>query len=345
MTSTLHSIGTAHTKVSPEALRINAADVANRICDDMRRRLSGDLRRRGAVVGLSGGIDSTVTLGLCARALGPDRVFAVLMPETGIDEDSLSLGELAARHFGVDFTVEDITPVLEALGHYRRYADAVRHVVPQYGEGWKSKIVTRNALSSGGFTFFYLVAHEPSGKIHKVRLPFKPYLELVAATNFKQRTRKTIEYYHADRLHYAVVGTPNRLEYELGFFVKQGDGCADLMPIAHLYKSQVYLLADHLGAPSQIRERSPTTGTYSLSQGQDEFFFSLPYDKMDLCLYAKNSGIPAEAVASAVGLTLEQVKRAFADIDAKRSTTRYLHLQPILIEDVPGVRTDLERRI
>jgi NAD+ synthase len=331
----------AHTELSPAALLINPADVANRICDDLRRRLSGDLRRRGAVVGLSGGIDSTVTLSLCVRALGRDKVFGLLMPEAGVDEDSLSLGELAARQFGVDFTVENITPVLDALGHYRRYTDAVRQVVPQYGEGWKSKIVTRDALSAGGFTFFYLVAQEPSGKTHKVRLPFKPYLELVAATNFKQRTRKTIEYYHADRLHYAVVGTPNRLEFELGFFVKQGDGCADLKPIAHLYKSQVYRLADHLGVPSKIRERPPTTGTYSLSQGQDEFFFSLPYDKMDLCLYAKNNGIPAEAVAPAVGLALDQVRRVFADIDAKRSTTRYLHLQPILVEDVPGVASGL----
>ena len=165
----------------------------------------------------------------------------------------------------------------------------------------------------------------------------KPYLEILAATNFKQRTRKMIEYHHADRLHYAVAGTPNRLEYELGFFVKQGDGSADIKPIAHLYKSQVYQLAEHLGVPAAIRERMPTTGTFSMDQGQDEFFFSLPYDKMDLCLYARNNVIPAETVAPAVGLTTDQVKRVFADIDIKRSTTRYLHMPPILVEGVPGV--------
>ncbi len=156
----------------------------------------------------------------------------------------------------------------------------------------------------------------------------------MAATNFKQRTRKMLEYYHADRLNFAVTGTPNRLEYDQGFFVKLGDGAADIKPIAHLYKSQVYQLAAYLGMPEEIRKRPPTTDTYSLPQGQDEFYFSLPYDKMDLCLYAKNNGIPAETVADTLGLKAEQVQRVYDDIDTKRSTTRYLHLPALLVEDV-----------
>jgi NAD+ synthase len=324
-------------KFSSACLRLDAAQAVDSISKSIRQSLAKNLKRRGMVIGLSGGIDSTVTLGLCVKALGSERVFAVLMPEAGVDAESRSLGELAARHFGVEHTTENITPVLEALGHYRRYADAVRLVIPQYGTDWKSKLVTSNTLSSSRYTYFYLVAQEPDGQTHKARLPMKPYLEILAATNFKQRTRKMLEYHHADRLHYAVAGTPNRLEYELGFFVKQGDGSADIKPIAHLYKSQVYQLAEHLGAPAAIRERMPTTGTFSMDQGQDEFFFSLPYDKMDLCLYAYNNRIPAETVAPAVGLTVDQVKRIFADIDIKRSTTRYLHLPPILVEGVPGV--------
>ena len=253
-----------------------------------------------------------------------------------MDEESGGLGELAAHHFGVEHTMENITPVLEALGHYRRYTEAVRLIIPGYGPGWRSKIVTSDTLSSTGYTFFHLIAQEPGGQMHRARLPLQAYLEILATTNFKQRTRKMIEYHHADRLHYAVAGTPNRLEYELGFFVKQGDGSADIKPIAHLYKSQVYQLAEHLGVPAAILNRMPTTGTYSLEQGQDEFFFSLPLAKMDLCLYARNNDIPAETVASAADLSVEQVRRIFADIDAKRSTTRYLHLPPILAEDVPG---------
>ncbi len=142
------------------------------------------------------------------------------------------------------------------------------------------------------------------------------------------------EYYHADRLNYAVAGTPNRLEYDQGFFVKNGDGAADFKPIAHLYKTQVYALAEHLGVPEEIRRRPPTTDTYSLPQTQEEFYFALPYDRMDLCLYAHNHGVAAADVAPVVGLTPAQVERVFKDIEAKRRTTRYLHLAPLLVEPV-----------
>ena len=132
-------------------------------------------------------------------------------------------------------------------------------------------------------------------------MPPAAYLQIVAATNFKQRVRKMMEYYHADRLNYAVAGTPNRLEYDQGFFVKLGDGAADVKPIAHLYKTQVYALAEYLGVPEEIRRRPPTTDTFSLPQTQEEFYFALPYAKMDLCLYGHNHGVPAAEVAAAAG--------------------------------------------
>jgi len=183
-----------------------------------------------------------------------------------------------------------------------------------------------------------LVAESPDGTVVDRRLPLRAYLGIVAATNCKQRVRKLLEYYHADRLHYAVAGTPNRLEYDQGFFVKNGDGAADLKPIAHLYKTQVYQLAEALGVPEEIRGRAPSTDTYSLPQGQDEFYFSLPYDKMDLCLFGKNHGVPAEDVASATGLTAEQVHLVFADVDRKRATTRSLHMPPLLVGSVPEIQ-------
>jgi NAD+ synthase len=168
-------------------------------------------------------------------------------------------------------------------------------------------------------------------------MPAAAYLQMVAATNFKQRVRKMMEYYHADRLNYAVAGTPNRLEYDQGFFVKLGDGSADIKPIAHLYKSQVYALAEHVGVPAEIRRRPPTTDTFSLPQTQEEFYFALPYDKMDLCLYGHNHQVPAAEVAPAVGLTSEQVERVYRDIEQKRRTTRYLHARPQLVEEVPEI--------
>jgi NAD+ synthase len=317
-----------------DVLIIDPAKEVDKIISRIRELLSKTLKRRGLVVGLSGGIDSSVTTALAVRAIGAERVLALLMPERHSADDTLKLSSMVAEHFEVEKVHEDISGILESLGFYRRYDAAVQRVIPEYGQGWKSKIVIPNVMESKGFSIFSVVAQGPDGSIIKQRLPLKAYLEIVAATNFKQRTRKMLEYYHADRLNFAVAGTPNRLEYDQGFFVKLGDGAADIKPIAHLYKTQVYQLAAYLGMPEEIRKRPPTTDTYSLPQGQDEFYFSLPYDKMDLCLYAKNNGIPAETVADTLGLKAEQVQRVYGDIDTKRNTTRYLHLPALLIEDV-----------
>ena len=323
---------------SADLLRIDPQKEADKICKRLREFLAKKLKRRGLVVALSGGIDSSVTTALAVRAVGPGRVLALLMPERHSSENTLKLSTMVADHFGVEKVHEDISDILDALGFYSRYDSAVQRIIPEYGRDWKSKIITPNVVEKEGFNLFSIVAQKPDNTIIKKRLTLPAYLEIVAATNFKQRTRKMLEYYHADRLNYAVAGTPNRLEYDQGFFVKVGDGAADIKPIAHLYKTQVYQLAGYLDIPEEIINRPPTTDTYSMPQGQDEFYFSLPYDKMDLCLYGKNHQVPPEIVAKALGLEPVQVQRVYADIDTKRSTTRYLHLPPLLVDDVPEIK-------
>ena len=313
---------------SRDVLRIDAAGETERIVQQIRETVLARLKRRGAVLGLSGGVDSSVVAALCARALGKERVLGLFMNEEDTSPDTRQLAQLAAEHAGVATVDENITPILQALGCYRRRDDAIRSVVPEYGPGYKSKIVLPSVIESDRYRVFSVVVEAPDGAQHKARLTPSAYLEIVASTNFKQRTRKTLEYYHADRLVYAVAGTPNLLEYDQGFFVKNGDGAADFKPIAHLYKTQVYALAAHLGVPEEIRTRPPTTDTYSMPQTQEEFYFSLPYDKMDLCLYAKNHGVSAREVAQALDLTPEQIERVFRDIDNKRTAARYLHAAP-----------------
>ena len=289
------------------------------------------LRKRGAVVGLSGGVDSCVCAALAARALGPERVLGVLMPEADSAGDTLALSRQSAESAGIETVLEEITEILAATGCYRRRDEAFRQVLPAYGEGWKAKIVLPPLFGGPDrFRIFSVVAESPEGERHEARLTSSAYREVVAATNFKQRTRKMIEYHHADRLDYAVLGTPNKLEYDQGFFVKNGDGAADVKPIAHLYKTQVYALAEALGVPAEIRSRPPTTDTYALPQSQEEFYFSLPYDKMDLCLYAHANGHPPEAVADAVGLSPEDVARVYKDIDGKHRVTEYLAAPPVV---------------
>jgi NAD+ synthase len=205
-------------------------------------------------------------------------------------------------------------------------------VVPEYGEGWKCKLTLPSILEGDRLNLTQHTVEDPQGRQRSERMPLAGYLQMVADTNFKQRTRKMMEYYHADRLNYAVAGTPNLLEYDQGFFVKQGDGAADFKPIAHLYKTQVYALAEYLGVPAEIRSRKPTTDTFSLAQGQDEFYFALPYPEMDLCLWGHNHSVAPADLAPVVGLTADQVQRVYLDIEAKRRVSRYLHATPLLVE-------------
>jgi NAD+ synthase len=316
-----------------EALRLNPDNEASRISREIREMMLSQIKRRGLVVGLSGGIDSSVTAALAVKALGQDRVLGLLMPEQNSSGDSLHLGKMVAGYLGIETVTEEITNILEAVGFYQKYDSAVCRIIPEYGRGWKSKIVISNALKQHSYASFYIVAQPKEGAVIKKRLSLEPYLEIVAATNFKQRIRKMLEYYHADRLNYAVAGTPNRLEYDQGFFVKLGDGAADIKPIAHLYKSQVYQLAEYFGIPEEIRQRKPTTDTYSLEQGQDEFFFTLPYDQMDLCLFGKNNSVPVGDIANALGMTAQHIEMIYKDIDIKRATTRYLHLSALVMEN------------
>lgn len=312
-------------------LDLDCDKVIDRICGRMREILSRELSRRGFVVAMSGGIDSSVCAALAVQAVGKDRVYGLMLPERDSSGFSTARGRLLAEHLGIRYEVFDIGDTLAAIGCYSWRDEAIRKVFPGYGEGWKNKIVISGGLE-GRVNHFNLVVQTPSGEIKQQRLGLPEYLQIVAATNFKQRIRKTVEYFHADRLNYAVIGTPNRLEYDQGFFVKNGDGSADIKPIAHLYKTQVYALARHMKLPEEICNATPTTDTYSLSQGQDEFYFALPYQQMDLALWAYNNGRSAAELAKVIGISEAQAQNVFRDIEAKRRATKYLHLKPVLVE-------------
>ena len=322
-----------------DAMRVDPVEMSRTVGESIVALVRGRLRKRGIVVGLSGGVDSSVVAALAVHAMGPHRVIALAMPERDSSPESLRLAASVARKLGIELVVEDIGPALEALGCYRRQVDAIRDAFPDYGEGWKHKLVIPSLLEGERLNVFRLVVESPEGWRHKARLSARAYAKLVAATSFKQRTRKTMEYYWADRLGYAVAGTPNRLEYDQGFFVKHGDGAADVKPIAHLYKTQVYALAEHFQLPEEVCTRPPTTDTFSMPQTQEEFYFALPYREMDLCLLAHNLEIPPSEVARSLRLTVDQVDSVWRDIEAKRRATRYLHTPPLLPVPVPEVRT------
>ena len=292
------------------------------------------LGRRGVVVAVSGGVDSGVVAGLCAGALGAQRVMALRLPERNLSEGSSDLGLQLAQTLGSPTVEEPISPVLEALGCYRRQDDAIREVFPEYESGWPYKLV--RSEPTGGMIVFSLVVERPDGAHERRRVRSTAYRAILSATNMKQRVRKLIEYTWADKLHYAVAGTPNLLEYDQGFFVKGGDGLADVKPIAGLYKQQVFTLARYLELPAGISERMPTTETFSLPQSQEEFYFGYPYEQMDMLVWGQRNGIAAHDVAHQTGLDAETVGMAYREIGHRRSATAYLHAPAVMIGGTGG---------
>jgi len=322
--------------LSADVLKLDEQLEIDKIAQRLREILSKELHRRGFVVAISGGIDSAVCAALCVKAIGAKKVYGLLLPETDSSSKSASRGKLLAEHLGIEYELHDIAPTLEAIGCYHWRDEAIRQVFPEYDGTWPNKIVISGGLA-GKINHFNLVVEKPDGQVLEQRLGLKEYLQIVAATNFKQRIRKTVEYFHADRLNYAVVGTPNRLESAQGFFVKNGDSSADVKPIAHLYKTQVYALARYMGLPEEIRNAQPSTDTYSMAQGQDEFYFALPYDKMDIALWAYNHKVPVAELAQGLEIENDFAQWIYKDIANKRNTTQYLHAKPVLIEPIDGI--------
>ncbi len=305
---------------------------ADQIIGQLRIDVTQKLKRYGGVVGISGGVDSSVCLGLAVWAFGPDKVTAIMMPEKDSSPDSEKLARELAAKFGVtSLFKEELTGALSGFKCYERRDEAVKRVFPEYNPyTYKMKIgVKQRGLFNNLPPVFSLTIIDPDGKENEKSLHTREFLQIVASSNFKQRSRMSMLYYFAESLHYAVIGTPNKHETEQGFFVKFGDGGADVMPIGNLYKTQVYQLAEYLGIPRSIIERTPTTDTYTAEQTQEEFFYQLPFDLMDRYWYGFENGYPAEEVAEVMGETKERVEALFTNFERKKKTTEYLRMAPI----------------
>lgn len=315
---------------SKDSILLDAAKEIERISTKLKSDVVKTLKKRGAVIGISGGIDSTIVLALCAKTFGPDKVLGVMMPESDSNPDSLMLAKQLADQFGVKYVVENMTAALAGYGCYTRRDEAIKRVFPEFDATYKAKIVLpTDVMEKGTLNVFQLTIIAADGTQKSERIPVKEYLQVVAASNFKQRSRMSMLYYHADRLNYAVIGTGNKNEHDQGFFVKYGDGGADVKPIAHLFKTQVFQLAAELNVPKEIQNRVPTTDTYSAEQTQEEFFYRLPFDVMDTIWYGMEQGVSSQEIASTLGLKKEQVDNVIADIKRKIAGTEYLRMNPI----------------
>ena len=303
------------------------------ITQQLKQIVFRELGRKGAVVGISGGIDSSVSLALTVEALGNDNVLGLMLPEKDSSPESLTLARELADKFGVRTAIEDITDALDGFGCYRRRDEAIQRVFEEYDpRSHKMKIgIKQNPMKNSLPPVFSVTIVDQNGEEKSKLLPVKEYLQIVAASNFKQRSRMSMLYYHAEKNYYAVIGTPNKHEVQQGFFVKHGDGGADVMPIASLYKTQVYQLARYLGIPEEIIQRTPTSDTYSAEQTQEEFFFQLPFELLDLIWYGWENHYTPEEVAAALGKSKEEIENVYKNFNRKKETTAYLRKHPIVI--------------
>lgn len=299
----------------------------------LRETVAFKLKKRGCVVGVSGGIDSSVVLALCAKTFGPEKVYAVIMPERESSPESKRLATILCEKFKVKYSLEDLTDAINGFGCYRRRDEAVKRVYPDYDPTkHKMKIVLKDDKEARGIiNVFYLTIISQDGLENSFHLPLIEYLQIVAASNFKQRSRMNMLYYYAEAKNYAVIGTGNKNEHEQGFFVKHGDGGADVMPIAHLFKTQLYQLAEYFGVPAEICSRIPTTDTYSAEQTQEEFFFKIPFNMLDRIWYGWEKGYSNNEIAKVLDISVEQVEVVINDIKQKIQTTEYLRQEPIFL--------------
>ncbi len=312
-----------------DAIKLDSEKETERLVDFMRQQVRA-FRRGGAVVGISGGIDSSVVLALAVRAFGPDKVIGVSMPEKESSSDSSPLAADLAARFGTAYLVEDITAMLEGAGTYAKRDEAISDLIPEYGPGWTCKIVLpQDLVKKGGLNVFSVVVDGPDGQSISKRLPLKNYLQIVAASNFKQRSRMMTLYYIAEKHNYVVMGTGNKNEHDMGFFVKYGDGGADIKPIAHLFKTQVFQLGAHLGVPEEILTRTPTTDTYSSEVSQEEFYYRVDFETLDLVWHALERNVPMDQVCEVMGMQKEQVEHVQQDILQKKRATEYLRANPV----------------
>jgi len=318
-------------RFNKDILKINNLETTvNSIVLKLQNDTHQILKRYGGVVGISGGIDSSVTMALAVKAFGPDNVLGVMLPEKDSSSDSEILAKKLAEKFGVKAITENISNALKGFKCYERRDQAVKSILPEYNpEKHKMKIGIKTAPQSKLPPIFSVIIIDENGVEQSKKLPAKEYMQIVAASNFKQRTRMSMLYYHAERIHYAVIGTPNKHEIDQGFFVKYGDGGADIMPIGQLYKTQVYQIAEYLDIPKEIIDRTPTTDTYSAEQTQEEFFYQFPFATMDLLWYGFENNFDPSEVGKVMGFSVEEIQNIFDNFKRKHETTEYLRLSPL----------------
>jgi NAD+ synthase len=290
-------------------------------------------RRKGVIVGLSGGIDSACMAAVAAHAVGKDKVVGLILPETESNPISSEYATKHAESLGIEHRQINIAPTVDSVVQYKWRDEFIQKLVPEYQPGFKYNItLPTDLLDRDAFSFYLLQVQIPDGQLIKKRLNLDEFRAITSFANIKIRSRMLHLYAEAEKRNLVVVGTTNRTEYILGDFCKYGDGGTDIEPITHLYKNQIYQLSEYLQVTPEIIERQPSPDTFSLPVSDQEFFFRISFDKLDHLLYAWEHKVPEKEVAQVLGLTEDAVRRAFNDFTSKYRATAHLREAPHTLE-------------
>jgi NAD+ synthase len=312
-----------------DILKIDPATEVKKICDFLVNQVNINYRRKGIIVGLSGGIDSAVVVSLAVEALGKEKVSGLILPEKESNPISSQYARLHAEALGIDFKEKDITPTIDSVVSYKWRDDYIKNIIPEYNTGYKYNIsLPTDLLERASFSFYVLQVQIPDRNIVKKRLDLDQFRTITSFANIKIRARMVHLYAEAERRNLIVAGTTNRTEYILGDYCKYGDGGTDVEPLTHLYKNQIYQLADYLKVVPEIINRTPSPDTFSLPVSDQEFFFRIPFDKLDYLLFAWENHIEPGKVGKVLNLPPDAVERAYKDFTTKNKATAHLRTTP-----------------
>jgi len=312
-------------KFSLDVLKINPEQELEKLSQFIKEQIKVVFRRKGIVVGLSGGIDSACIAAVAVNAIGKERVVGLVLPETESNPISSEYAMKHAKALGIEHRQIDITPTVDSVVHYKWRDEFMQNLVPEYQPGYKYNItLPTDLLERDSFSFYNLQVQMPDGEIKKKRLNVDEFRTITSFANIKIRARMLHLYAEAERRNLIVAGTTNRTEFILGDFCKYGDGGTDIEPFTHLYKNQIYQISDYLKVTPEIIKRAPSPDTFSLPVSDQEFFFRISFDKLDHLIYAWEHEIPEGEAAKVLDLSEEAIKRAYKDFASKYRATAHL---------------------
>lgn len=316
-----------------DVLKIDPVQELKKLSEFIIQQVKAVFRRKGIVIGLSGGIDSACIAAVAVHAMGREKVVGLILPEKESNPVSREYAEKHAKNLGIEYRAIDITPTVNSVAGYSKRDEYIATLIPEYKPGYKYNIsLPTDLLDRDSFSFYNLQVRIPGGELKKKRLTLEEFRAVTSFANIKIRSRMLHLYAEAEKRNYLVSGTTNRTEYILGDFCKYGDGATDIEPFSHLYKNQIYQLAEHLGVIREIIDRQPSPDTFSLPVTDQEFFFRISFDKLDFLLYAWEHSVDTKEAASVLSLAEDAVKRAYKDFASKNRATAHLREMPHIVK-------------